>query len=436
MNNYGQYESLSDYSSQLNQSIKSIEHALWYKKPKQMGSLMVTLQNLQNTLYNIIQVQNMMNQFAKLPTMDSKAKRDNKYARKASDEIISINQELAKIYLKLKKDLFKQFEVAKNQYYDVIHVIKDPEERKRFEEASNDFRRMAYEAKSHASRIPFNKKGFSLIDEKEQARTEHSIEERKLNERIKFQKDKSESLTSALNTLTSILALSDSDSLVSEVRKEVAQIKKAVPPKTLSVTKDLLEYLRHSSHLLLDLEQISEIMGTTYSFCGKNGKLKKLKKRLKNLKPLLERAITEENERKQELNQTQNAVQNKIDYATRAVNVYSDMLDKNNRLQQEQNKILYRTHHLYGVNEELEEDAAKATAEAQTSSTRSEELYERARKDIEAIKENEAYMDRKMNQSKVTTLPSDYTRMKKRLDDMSALHESTLKSISKGGRLK
>ena len=52
-----------------------------------------------------------------------------------------------------------------------------------------------------------------------------------------------------------------------------------------------------------------------------------------------------------------------------------------------------------------------------------DQLYERARNDRQAIRDNEAYMAEKMSARAVAPLPQEYTDMKKRLQAMSSLYQ-------------
>ena len=65
-----------------------------------------------------------------------------------------------------------------------------------------------------------------------------------------------------------------------------------------------------------------------------------------------------------------------------------------------------------------------------------DQLYERARNDRQAIRDNEAYMADKMAERLVGTLPAEYTDMKKKLQSMSSLYQmqmSQSQSLSTGG---
>lgn len=448
MNNTQKYTSLVDYSIKLSRSMQKLDTVFWSKPPKQMGSFNVTMMNIDAIIDNIKEIQTMRDEMRKLATLDSEAKKDNKSARKVADQINSIKTELNQSYAKLKNEFFKQMELAGKQCREVSRAIKDKEDKERFNKASRDFELMVYESRTESFRIPLNEKDDLAQLRQNQARQEHEEKEKQIDSIADFELQGTDKLESALSSLTTILAMTSADDLSKEVRKEVAQIKKALPPKVIAITKDSLEQLRHSSHLLLDLEQISEIMKTTHCFRGKDGKLQKINKQLESLQPLLEQAIKEERERNMGIKQKRDDVQGKVDYATDAVKTYGDILDKNARLEQEQIQIRNNTHGLYAENSRLKEDEKKANEEAReiqmkpvdkqewNDELKVDQLYERARNDRQAIRDNEAYMADKMAERLVGTLPAEYTDMKKKLQSMSSLYQmqmSQSQSLSTGG---
>lgn len=290
-----------------------------------MGSFNVTMANIDAIIDDIKEIQTMRDEMRKLATLDSEAKKDNKSARKVADQINSIKTELNQSYAKLKDEFFKQMELAGKQCREVSRAIKDKEDKERFNKASRDFELMVYESRTESFRIPLNEKDDLAQLRQNQARQEHEEKEKQIDSIADFELQGTDKLESALSSLTTILAMTPTDDLSKEVRKEVAQIKKALPPKVIAITKDSLEQLRHSSHLLLDLEQISEIMKTTHCFIGKDGKLQKINKQLESLQPLLEQAIKEERERNMGIKQKRDDVQGKVDYATDAVKTYGDI---------------------------------------------------------------------------------------------------------------
>ena len=431
--------------------MKKFDTVFWSKPPKQMGSFSLTLRNIAATIENIKEVQKMRDEMRKLTTLDSETNKENKSARKVSEQISSIKTELNQSYVRLKDEFFKQMDLAGNQCKEVSRAIKDKDETARYNEASKDFKLMVYESRTEKFRIPFNERDDLVQLRQDQARQEHEEQERQIDSITDFELQDANKLENALSTLSKILAMTQTDDLSKEVKKEIAQIKKVLPPKTIAITTDGLERLRHSSHLLLDLEQISEIMKTSHRFMGSDGKLQKINNQLETLLPLLEQAIKEEKNRNMSIKQEHDDIRSKVDYAAEAIKTYGDILDKNVKLEQEQIQIRNNTHELYAENARLKEDEKKANAEAQEIQKRPvdrqewnddfkvEQLYERAKNDRQAVRENEAYMTDKMSEKAVSALPLEYTDMKKRLQSVSSLYQmqkSQSHELSTGGMSK
>lgn len=448
MNNSVEYISLADYAIKLNRSIQNFDSVIFVKSPKQLRSLKVTLKNLSTTIANLVEIQRMQSEIKKFADLDSEALKDNRSARKATDQINSIKSDLNQNYDRLKEEFFKQMEVAGKQCREVKNAIRDKDERKSFNNYSHAFELMAYEANTEKYKIPFNEKDNLSQLKQDQAKREHREKEELIDNNLDVKLDATDKLEEALSTLTKILITVPNDELANEVRNEVAQIKKALPPKTIAITKDGLVTLRHSSHLILDLEQISEIMKTTYGFLGKDGKLQKINKKLETLKSLLEQAIKEEKVRNAEVKQETDVVQGKVDYATEAVKTYGNILDENAKLEEEQRQIRDETHAYYAENERLENDAKKADAEAHeilmkpeqdrewNDGLKMDQLYDKAKEDRQTIKDNEKYMADKMYERTIAALPLEYTNMKKRLQNMSTLYQMQMtqsQELSNGG---
>lgn len=448
MNNTQKYTSLVDYSIKLNRSMQKFDTVFWGKPPKQMGSFAVTLKNVGDLIDNLKELQKINAEMQKMPSLDTEALKNNRSARKADDQISSIKSDLHNSYSRLKDEFFKQIEIAGKQCREVGRAIQDKDEKARFNSASRDFELMAFEAKTEKFRIPFNEKDEMARLKQDQVKREHEENEKQIDNISNFEMQDADKLEQALGSLTTILAMVPKDDLSNEVRSEVAQIKKVLPPKMVSINKENLEKLRHSSHLILDLEQISEILKTTHAFRGNDGKLRKIADRLEDLKPLIEQALRNERTNNQDIKQEQDNLQSKFDYATDAVKTYGNILGGNERLEQEQIRIDNGTHGFHKENERLEIDAKKANEEMHKiqekplytqnwqESLRVEQLHERAKEDQEKIKENEKYMSEKMGERPVVTLPPEYTDMKKKLQNMSALYRMELiksQELTSGG---
>ena len=441
MNNTQKYVNLADYSVALSESIKNISKVAFYSKPsKQLGSLNVTLENLKDLIHNIGETIKLKDKMKMLTVMDPVAKKDNKSAKKASDILHSVNTEINQNLSKLKEEYFKQLELARKQCYEVAKTIKDKKEHDKFIEATTELRLMAQEAKTNKNTIPFTKSDPLAKFRQTEAKREHKEKESQLERISDFNLEDANKLEEALKSLEAILDTNYPDKLRRDVKKEVAQIKRALPPKTITITKEGLEQIHRSSQLILDLEQINEVMKTASSYLGSNGKMRKVNRQLDSLKPLLESAIKEEKEREQKAKKQYQDIQSKVKYATEAVKTYGNILEGNASLSQEQIRIENETHGLYKENERLNKNTKQAIKEAHeieetpldrrvlNDDIRIDSLYEQARNNRETIRQNEEYMKGKSEEVVVTQLPPEYTDMKKRLQSVSSLYHPTIEN--------
>ena len=217
-----------------------------------------------------------------------------------------------------------------------------------------------------------------------------------------------------------------------EIKKEVAAIEKALPPKVIAISAEALDKLRASDQLQLDLETIKSLI-TNPSLTDK--KYSKYNEKINEITTLLDGALKIESDKSKELQEKRDNISSKMEYAEKAVRTYDEILTNNQGLQQDKIHIRNGEYSLQEENERLESDAKKAVADAHAIESKAEryqewddglkkdELYERARNDRENIKENEATMDEKLAQSAVTTLPPEYVDMKKKLQSMSSLYQ-------------
>lgn len=406
------YENLVDYSIYLKNSIKKIDDKLWTLKPsRQTKNLTITLRNIEEILSNIKRIRETREKMRSLPSLDKIAKEENNSARKAFDQMSAIKEELRDSYLKLQDEFEKNMTIASKQCSEVERTISDKDERKKFFDATRDFKMLVFEVENHKSRIPFAERDELNKVLHESMKEEHKEKENEINSITDFRLEDINKLQLALSELSGILALTPDSNLSEEVRNEVAEIKRALPPKAVTVTRENLEKLRHSSHLILDLEQINDILKTTYSFTGKHGKLQKINKRFEALGPLLEQAIKTEREKNADIRHDQDSLQSKMNYATDAVKTYSSILGSNKELEQEQIRIDNETHGLHKENERLKQ-------EERTSS----EPLDKFKK----IKENKDYMDQKKKEKPVGELPREYTDMKDKLQNINMAYREEL----------
>lgn len=438
--NFNKYKDLRDYSSKLHDTLKCFDRVLLPTSArKYMSSLNVTLLNIQNIISNIVEIQRLENEMQKLTTLDSVAKKDNKSAKKAQSEISSIKADLYEHFRKLQEEFLKEMLMAERQYWKVSSSIDDQKSKENFHEKCRDFLIMAGEARDKAAIIPFAKKEKSELEQDldDLRREKHIKEEQAINKAGNKEQENIDELEDALKSLSNILSTTSKTDLSEEIRREVKQIKKALPPKTVYIAKAGLERLRHSSQLLLDLERMNEIMASAHRFVGKDGKLQKINKQLDELKPLIQEAIHEEKEKQAKLGQTQKRVEGQISYATEALRTYDEMLRDNKALDQEQSEIIRKEHYLINENKELEQDEKESLGQAYKMQAPEyadlvNELEEKAEKDREKIKSNNIYMQEKVNQRAIKELPQRYKDMKRRLQEQSSLLTLPIESPNLG----
>jgi len=299
--------------------------------------------------------------------------------------------------------------------------------------------------------IPFNKSDDFSEYNISKAHSEHRSEEDKIDASYEFKKEETNDLEQALNEINLVLQRTAGDKLWRQVRKEVEQIKKVFPPKTVIVSKEILEKLRHSEQLVLDLEKINELLKTNFCFNGKDGKLIKINKKLDILEKLVSNVLKNEREKSMQIRSEYDDIQERKDFATQAVNTYSKILSGNAQLEQEKIQINNGNHTLAKENERLKNDERRSLEEIDVirnipmddrtmqQTYRLESLNKKVDQDREFMRNNNQYMSDKLEEEKVTELPLEYTQMKEKLKNMSSLNQigmSQSYDLSTGGRLR
>ena len=117
-----------------------------------------------------------------------------------------------------------------------------------------------------------------------------------------------------------------------------------------------------------------------------------------------------------------------VDYATSAVKSYSDILTNNKNLEQEKIQIKANTHNLNKENSRLKQDIKdeskdKVDFESKQDYVSTQSSQNRIEENRQYISENEAYMASRLREKEVTTLPKEYTDMKKKLQSLSNLYK-------------
>ncbi|MBE6149810.1 MAG: hypothetical protein E7170_03715 [Firmicutes bacterium] len=444
------YEDLLDYSVKLSDILKVFDEPifLYSTPPKQWGSFKSSINLLRIQLSNIEEVREILDKIQMMPYLDAFAKKDSKDARKVSEAISDIRRDLYNNFDRMQNEYIKQLEVCHRQYMEVSKAITNKEDKERFtNEKAIEFRIMMHETNN----IPFNKSDDFSEYNISKAHSEHRSEEDKIDASYEFKKEETNDLEQALNEINLVLQRTAGDKLWRQVRKEVEQIKKVFPPKTVIVSKEILEKLRHSEQLVLDLEKINELLKTNFCFNGKDGKLIKINKKLDILEKLVSNVLKNEREKSMQIRSEYDDIQERKDFATQAVNTYSKILSGNAQLEQEKIQINNGNHTLAKENERLKNDERRSLEEIDVirnipmddrtmqQTYRLESLNKKVDQDREFMRNNNQYMSDKLEEEKVTELPLEYTQMKEKLKNMSSLNQigmSQSYDLSTGGRLR
>lgn len=438
------YNSLVDYKIRLGETISKFDYVYVNNKAKkQLGTFKVALRELEGILDNITKLIELDNMFVKIMPFEpfQKELEQNKEAAKAIKNINEVRRDVSSELKKLQEQFFKQMEYClklNGKVEDKIPYSNDKDsERQEYRRKAEEFETIARHSLMSKSKVPFEQEKMSITDRNEKKR-EHDEKSAKIDEIYSFEKEHEDTLEQALNalaiTLNTPATYSEKQNLdlQKEIRKEVAEIKKALPPKVIAISSEALDKLRASDQLTLDLETIQSLLQNP-TLTGK--KYWKFNDRIDEIKVLLDQALKVERERKQNIQEERDTIEKKKEYATSAVKTYDDILTSNQRLQQDQIQIRNGEYGLQSENERLKADERKAMEEAHSIESKDEryqewndglkvdQLYERARNDRQAVKENEAIMADKMAESAVATLPPEYTEMKKRLQSMSSLYQ-------------
>lgn len=324
------YNEIVAYKTQLYSAIKKIQYfdIEDIKGSKKIQAFQTSCNELLDTLNNIIELDNVINNFKKFETLDADGLKNNKSAAKFKDKKSSFYTELRSNRKEMEDKFYKQMEIysKQNKYIcDAENVFSkgfSASDRKKYWEMSNDLRHMLNEDKVN---IPIERKEPESFTNAT-SHDSHLNEADKIEENTKFKMEQLDRLEESYNGLKLAIEEHPSKELLGDVKKEVAEIKKALPPKVISASKDVINKLKNSQNLSIDLEQINDVMHTTRSFSGEDGKLQKLNQKFEELSTLLSAAIEEERKNTNSLADDSKINQTKVEYATKAVDTYSAKL--------------------------------------------------------------------------------------------------------------
>lgn len=445
------YNSLSEYELRLWETIDEFKYvSVNNKAEKKLRTLKVALRELKIILENITKLIELNNMFVKIWPFEPYQQKleQNKEAKKAIKEIKEVHHNLRVELTNLQKQFFKQMELCLKLSKAIKNKIpysgEVNSEYQEYKEKAGEFETICAHSILHQSKVPFDQEKLSVADRNE-AKREHDEKAKKIDEIYSFRKEQEDDLEKELYalsiTLNSPSTYFERQNLILQrkISEEVSAIEKVLSPSVIAISAEALDKLRASDKLTLDLETIQSLLKNPI-FIEK--KYSKYNEKIDKIKDLLKQALNVERERKEDIKHGRDKIEKQKDYATSAVRTYNRILTNNQNLQQEQIRIRNGQHGLQVENERLKEDAKKTSEEVSKSeqygSDRREinKLYERIRHDKQTIKENEAYMDGKMSESAVESLPIEYTDMKKQLQKISSLYQINPQGLSTGGMSK
>lgn len=444
------YKNFNDFKNKLEFAVEPIINKEYWsdkKTKKSFQSFKVSCRSLTQTLDNISAIDDNLKKIRSLEKLDKEGLKENKSAIKFSDKLNSIE---SKLYFERAKQVelfYKQLELCKNQLRSLKNRIEKESAKDDIKAITENFNYISYNALSLGTDIHIQLPKLSEIIERERnfEHRKHMNDEKEAEMISNIGFESIEGYEQALTRLNTTLMVSE-DVLANEIKKETCEIKRVLSPRVISASKAVLNRLRNSSQLKLDLEQINNVFDTIYGFTASKGTLRKIDDELKSLAPILRDAIREEEARNAELASKQSSIVGQFESARNAVNYYKSSLDKNSRITHEQEKISTNTHELNIDNRELlekairaEEDANKADIffrqnfrpEPLETSARAEKLREESRQYYKQIDVNEQKLDAIKDMRTAKSLPDIYIKMKKKLEQMSPLTRLDFKYANK-----
>lgn len=449
------YKDFNDFKNKLKFAVEPIINKEYWsdkKTKKSFQSFKLSCSSLTQILDNISAIDENLKKIRSLEKLDKEGLKENKSAIKFSDKLNSIESKLYFERAKQVESFYKQLELCKNQLISLKNRIEKESAKDDIKAITENFNYISYNALSLGTDIHIKLPKLSEIIARERniEHRNHLDTEKKVEEVSSIGFGSIDGYEQALTRLNTTLMVSE-DVLVDEIKKETCEIKTVLSPRVISVSKSVLNRLRNSSQLKLDLEQINNVFDTIYGFTASKGNLRKIDDELKALAPILRKAIKEEEIRNAELSSKQSSIVNQFESAKNAVNYYKSSLDKNSSITREQEKISTNTHELNVENRKLLEDAIRAEEDSKKAdkffrenfrpepfdiSARAEQLREESRQYYNQIAENEKKLDAIKDIKTAKSLPDSYKRMKKKLEEMSSLTRLDFKyaKYSLGGK--
>lgn len=425
MINNDEYDSLQDIIDELRSFVDSpnfnIDNSISAKTRKHNSKLhdnyRTSLFASINILEQIDDINEMLEKLYSLQKMDSQAKKENKFAQKAAIKIDNLKSELEKKRSKLIDQFKKSIQETKKKATTAMAAGA----------YDRDFIWKGILTTIHHMskwyRVPF----VPRFDEPRNF--DHERKEKEIDSYGSSRSSVVDNYQKQLDTLSKML-IYDKSKIAKNISGEILEIKEALPPSgVITITESILDKLRGSKQLLLDLEDIKSLVGGTHFPL-------EYKDQIEKICDMLRSAIEEEKEKISKLDGKLSNLAQNVQMAQSALSTYSGILTENSRLEGEQQRIEDRTHGYYEENERLKESAEKHSKkfhEIQVKRPEEREFNEdlemyRAREAekeaLEKIEANKKYMDERMREKPTTSLPSQYVHMKRKLRKLSEFKKS------------
>ncbi len=425
------YKDFLEYEIRLRETIRPFDFVyLNGRANKTLGTLKAALVEMENILVNIEQItklSNMLNDVKKIKPLQQELEQNRK-AKEAVKNIDTISNDVRKDLNGLQEQFFTQLQYCYDLKNKVAQQIVDYEERKNYDKKTEEFASLARNSLVNKGRVPFQQE--TLLQDANEKVKEHDEKATTIDKDYAFLSSHENTLDRALNALEDILKTPATFSerqnvgLQTKIKKEVANIKKALPPKVILVSKESLSKLRESDQLTNDLRFIQALLQNPPTLVNRS--YWEYNARIDKIRNLLDQALQFEEKRKSNIEQERNTIAKKEKFATDAVNKYANILNDNQITQQSQIHIENGQFDLQAENERLK----LARDEAYRNGD-----YEKARSIQETISANEKTIAGIMSKSAVTTLPLEYTDMKQKLKNMSFLYQNDdSQTLSNEGR--
>lgn len=410
------------------------------------------VQPVLNTLHDLEVVQGLLAKINSMPVLDPIAIKDNKNAKKLKDNLSELRTTLLTEYSKLQTNLHDSLNASTMKMKDMRQLIHEAE--KNYGKDYSEIKQRADEIRRNYrsnldgifTELRVNKELFHdgrdlHEDEKLQHSQKAEMVDKVFDEKVS-QIDQFELAVKRLETTLRTAPKKDEQVKIATAQTKV--IKKEVSPRTVVVTRDGLEKLRHSTHLTIDLNVMQELLeaqeiktlaNPTPDDEKAQKKYNEINLQLAEIENLIASALTEEEVKADDLLQTVGPNYSQIQYGAEAVKSYNDVLNSDKDREAEINSLEeYKKSVL-----ELGKADASAIEEGVTAEQRVDRQFENYRSyGSEVTRMNQMIDDLRNADSK--TIPAEYLKAKEKLESLSYYNRYTnalsseLDELTHGGR--